>query len=85
MKQPVLVDGLDNVAMVEGVMRFDLMTMLAMQEEGKPPQMTEALSVAMSVHGFIRLYDQLNQIMRRLESQGVIQRREKDKQDIVQS
>ena len=81
MKQPVFVDGMDNVVMTEGVMRFDLMTMLSLEEEGKPPLMTEALSVATSVPGFIRIYDQLTQIMQRLESQGVIQKRVKDKSE----
>ena len=55
----IFVDGFDNITLVDGVVRFDLIT-VAQTAANTPPTPSKVGSMAMSIQGFLRSADQLN-------------------------
>lgn len=75
MKTPIYIDSIDNISLVDGVVRLDLMVVTGPKnDDTNAPKAAQVGAIATSVHGFVRLYDQLTQVLRQMESQGVIKR-----------
>ena len=53
--QYTYVDGIDSISMVDGVVRFELVTIS--QINGDKAQANKVGGMAMSVQGFVRTYD----------------------------
>lgn len=71
---PVFIDGVGNISLVDGVVRMDLLE-LAPGEAGKPTP-AKIGSLAMTLPGFLRTADQVNQVLNKLVEQGVLKRNE---------
>ena len=65
-------DSCANISMSEGVVRFDLVTLTPMEGDSKKAQISQVASIATSLQGFIRMNEQMNQVMAKLLEQGVI-------------
>lgn len=72
--QYTYVDGIDSISMVDGVVRFELVTIS--QINGDKAQANKVGGMAMSVQGFVRTYDQMSQVINKLVEQGVLKKRE---------
>lgn len=72
--QYTYVDGIDNISMVDGVVRYELVTIS--QINGDKAQANKVGGMAMSVQGFVRTYDQMTQVINKLVEQGVLKKRE---------
>ena len=72
--QYTYVDGIDSISMVDGVVRFELVTIS--QINGDKAQANKVGGMAMSVQGFVRTYDQMTQVINRLVEQGVLKKRD---------
>ena len=69
----VFVDGFDNITLVDGVVRFDLVT--AVQGAANtPPTVQKVGGMAMSIQGFLRSAEQMNQVINRMVDQGILKR-----------
>ena len=66
-------DGLGNIRMVDGVLRFDLVNITGQPEPDKL-EMKAVGSVAMTLRGLVRTYGQLSGVMNQLTEQGVLKR-----------
>lgn len=71
---PLFIDGVGNISLVDGVVRMDLVE-LAPGQAGKPTP-TKIGSLAMTLPGFLRTADQVNQVLNKLVEQGVLKRNE---------
>jgi hypothetical protein len=69
------IDGFDNVTLVDGVVRLDLIT-VAPSAANTQPVATKVGSLAMPIQGFLRATDQLNQVIAKMVEQGVLKRNE---------
>jgi len=69
----IFVDGFDNITLVDGVVRFDLIT-VAQTAANTPPTPSKVGSMAMSIQGFLRSADQLNQVINKMVEQGILKR-----------
>ncbi|MEN9330529.1 MAG: hypothetical protein RLZZ95_1227 [Pseudomonadota bacterium] len=72
--QYTYVDGIDSISMVDGVVRFELVTIS--QINGDKAQANKVGGMAMSVQGFVRTYDQMTQVINKLVEQGVLKKRD---------
>jgi hypothetical protein len=72
--QYTYVDGIDSISMVDGVVRFELVTIS--QINGDKAQANKVGGMAMSVQGFVRTYDQMTQVVNKLVEQGVLKKRD---------
>ena len=69
------IDGFDNVTLVDGVVRLDLIT-VAQGAANTPPVATKVGSLAMPIQGFLRTTEQLNQVINKMVEQGILKRNE---------
>lgn len=69
------IDGFDNVTLVDGVVRLDLIT-VAQGAANTQPLATKVGSLAMPIQGFLRTTEQLNQVIARMVEQGILKRNE---------
>ena len=69
----VFVDGFDNITLVDGVVRFDLVT-AAQGAANTPPTVQKVGGMAMSIQGFLRSAEQINQVINRMVDQGILKR-----------
>ena len=69
------IDGFDNVTLVDGVVRLDLITVAqgAANTQAVP---TKVGSLALPIQGFLRTTEQLNQVIARMVEQGILKRNE---------
>lgn len=74
-------DGIANVTLVDGILRYDLVT-LSPAEENKM-RVVPVAAVAMSLPGLLRTYDQLSNVIKKLVDQGVLKKTEPPAPDTV--
>jgi hypothetical protein len=76
MKNSIYVDGVSNIVMVDGVVRFDLVTLATTQALPKdtPPQLEVVTSVATTLPGFLRLHEQILGAVNNMIEQGLIKK-----------
>ncbi|MBT3472786.1 MAG: hypothetical protein HOD58_02680 [Gammaproteobacteria bacterium] len=75
MSRSIYADGVANITMVDGVVRYDLVTMSPAKEEGKF-NVSPVASVSTSVQGMLRTYDQLSKVINKMVEQGVLKKTE---------
>ena len=73
MNRSIYVDGIANITMVDGVVRYDLVTMSPGEQQGKS-NVTPVASVASSLQGVLRTHDQLSKVVNKLVEQGVLKK-----------
>ena len=66
------IDGIDSIAVVDGVVRFNLMTITAVAD-GKPVT-SQAGGLAMSLPAMLKIHNQLGQMINELVQKGVLQK-----------
>jgi hypothetical protein len=71
---PMFIDGIGNISLSDGVLRFDLVGL----EQGAADKITPVKigGMAMTLPGFLRTADQINQVINKLVEQGVLKRNE---------
>ena len=69
----VFVDGFDNITLVDGVVRFDLVTAIQ-GAANTPPTVQKVGGMAMSIQGFLRSTEQMNQVIARMVDQGILKK-----------
>jgi hypothetical protein len=84
MKQAIYADSLLNISLADGVVRFDLVTLTpsAKSKEDKKMLATEVAMVATSLPGFLRMHEQMTDVLNQLIAQGVITRNSKAKEEV---
>ncbi|HIJ23589.1 MAG: hypothetical protein HON68_10955 [Gammaproteobacteria bacterium] len=75
MSSSIYADGIANITMVDGVVRYDLVTMSPTEEEGKF-KVSPVATVSSSVQGMLRTYDQLTKMVNKMVEQGVLKKTE---------
>ena len=70
----ILIDSFENISMADGIIRIDLANLV--EPTGDKPQTEKVGGIALTVPGFLRVYDQMNKVMNRLIEQGVVKRNE---------
>ncbi len=68
------IDGISNIALIDGVMRMDLITLSRGTQE--KPQAVTTGQLCMSTRAFLRAYQQMTDVLADLEKQGLIKRKE---------
>ncbi len=69
---PLFVDGIDNLSLVDGIIRYDLLS-ISKLVDGKPvPENTG--SIAMSLQAFLRTHRQMTASIDRMVEQGILKR-----------
>jgi hypothetical protein len=66
------IDGIDSIAVIDGVVRFNLVAITSVAE-GKPVT-TSAGGVAMSLPSMLKLHSQLGKLIGELAQKGVLQK-----------
>ncbi|MEI7516709.1 MAG: hypothetical protein WCK81_15085 [Betaproteobacteria bacterium] len=83
MKNSIYVDGITNIVMVEGVIRFDLVT-LDKTAQATPkdvaPQFDVITSVATTLPGFLRIHEQIQGVINNMLEQGLLNKNAVDTQ-----
>lgn len=74
MNQSFFIDGIENIALAEGVVRMDCIV-VEMGPENKTVGRRSA-SLAMPLSGFLRSADRFNQVTNKLIEQGVLKKRD---------
>ena len=69
----IFIDAFDNVTLVDGVIRFDLIT-VAPGAANAQPVATKVGSMGMPIQGFLRTTEQLNQVINKMVEQGILKR-----------
>ena len=75
MSSSIYADGIANITMIDGVVRYDLVTMSPTEEEGKF-KVSPVATVSSSVQGMLRTYDQLTKMVNKMVEQGVLKKTE---------
>ena len=74
MQTTVYADGISNITMLEGIVRFDLVNITQTAQDTRT---TKAVgSVAMSVPALLRTYTELSGVVNKLIEQGVVKKTE---------
>ncbi len=71
---PMFIDGIGNISLTDGVVRFDLVGLE--QGAGDKPAPVKTGGMAMTLPGFLRTVDQMNQVINKMVEQGVLKRNE---------
>lgn len=74
MNQTVYADGIANVTMVDGVVRFELINIVSM-DKGKAT-LRPVITVATSLPGLLRTQEQLAAVIEKMVQQGVLKKKE---------
>jgi hypothetical protein len=75
MKTPlILIDSFENISMADGIIRIELANLI--EPNGDKPQTEKVGGIAVTVPGFLRVYDQMTKVRNRLIEQGVLKRNE---------
>ena len=74
MKTSIYVDGITNIVMVDGVVRFDLITVAKapQPQNDTPPTVERVASVATTLPGFLRMHEQMSGVVKNMVDQGLI-------------
>ncbi len=68
------IDGIDQIVLVDGVVRFDLVTLT--KGETSQPAPVRAGGMALSVAAFLRTHEQMGKVVSSMMNQGVITRKD---------
>ena len=74
MQSTVYADGINNITMLEGIVRFDLINITQTDKESRTAKTVG--SVAMSVPALLRTYTELSNVLNKLIEQGVVKKTE---------
>lgn len=77
MKTSIFVDGISNIVMVDGVVRFDMVTLLKSPQapqQDNTPVIEKVASVATTVPGFLRMHEQMAGVVRNMIDQGILKK-----------
>jgi hypothetical protein len=69
---PLFIDGIGNISLSDSVVRIDLIGLT--QGEGNKPVPVKIGSNVMTLPGFLRTVDQMNQMVNKMIEQGVLKR-----------
>jgi hypothetical protein len=70
----MFIDGIGNISLSDGVIRFDLVGLE--QVSGDKPEAVKIGGMVMTLPGFLRTVDQMNQVINKMVEQGVLKRNE---------
>ena len=82
METTIFADGLANIRLVDGVLRFDLVNITGQPSPDKLEAKTIG-SVAMTLQGLVRSYNKLSGVMNQLTEQGALKRTEPQPPSVV--
>ena len=68
------IDGIDNIVMIEGIVRFDTMTLT--RGAADKPQASRTGGLALSLPAFLRTYEQMGRVVNNMAEQGMIKRKD---------
>jgi hypothetical protein len=74
MQTTVYADGISNITMLEGIVRFDLINITQTDKDSRTAKTVG--SVAMSVPALLRTYTELSGVLNKLIEQGVVKKTE---------
>lgn len=74
MQTTVYADGISNITLLEGIVRFDLINITQTDKDSRTVKTVG--SVAMSVPALLRTYTELSGVMNKLIEQGVVKKTE---------
>lgn len=74
MQTTIYADGISNLTMLEGIVRFDLINIIQTTENARTAKTVG--SVAMSVSALLRTYTELSGVLNKLIEQGVVKKTE---------
>ena len=74
MQTTIYADGISNLTMLEGIVRFDLINIIQTTENARTAKTVG--SVAMSVPALLRTYTELSGVLNKLIEQGVVKKTE---------
>lgn len=72
MQTTIYSDGIANITMLEGVVRFDLINITQIDKDKTTAKTVGA--VAMSTSALLRTYNELSSVLNKLVEQGVVKR-----------
>ena len=72
--QTIYADGVANVALIDGVVRFDLMSLT--QVENEKAQARTVGSLAVSLPALLRIHEQIGRVVEDMVKKGVLTKRE---------
>jgi hypothetical protein len=70
--QTIYADGVSNITLIDGVVRFDLIKITQVQEGKAAVQPISTLAI--SLPAFLRFHDQLNTAIAKMVEQGVVKK-----------
>lgn len=68
------IDAIDNIVMIEGIVRFDTITLS--RGTGDKPQGIRTGGLALSLPAFLRTYEQMGRVVSNMAEQGMIKRKD---------
>ena len=77
MKNSIFMDGIANIVLVDGVVRFDLVALPnggQAPQKDKPPQLEVVASLATTMPGFLRLHEQMQGVINKMLEQGLLKK-----------
>lgn len=77
MKNSIFVDGIANIVLVDGVVRFDLVALSNSTQPGTKKdaaQLEVVASMATTMPGFLRLHEQMQGVIKKMLDQGLLKR-----------
>jgi hypothetical protein len=74
MTQTIYTDGIANVTMIDGIVRFDLVNIT--QVEKDKANLRPVATVALSLPALLRSYEQLSGVINRMVEQGLLKKNE---------
>jgi hypothetical protein len=77
MKNSIFMDGIANIVMVDGVVRFDLVTLAnagQVPPKDAPPQVDVVATLATTMPGFLRLHEQMQGVINKMLEQGLLKK-----------
>lgn len=77
MKNSIYIDGISNIVMVDGVVRFDLVALAKVPQPSQkdaPTPVETVASVATTLPGFLRMHEQMMGVVNNMVAQGLIKK-----------
>lgn len=74
MTQTIYADGIANITLVDGVVRYDLINVVSIEKDKS--NLRTVASVAMSMSALLRTYEQLSGVINRMVEQGLLKKNE---------
>lgn len=78
-KQEIYADGIGQIHVVAGMVRFDFVT-LQPEEEGKAPRPQSNVRIIMPTQGFLGAYNSMQKLIDKFVENGVLQKTEPAKE-----